>query len=136
MKHLALAVTATLFTGLAYGSDVTVVEGESAQHATVVVYRNDADIRSRRLSFDVHLGAENLGRMRDDVVVTQQPAGTYVLDTTLPGDTPIELHLQPGATYYVQAGLSVRGGQVKLDLQEVGEQVARAELGELPNSTI
>lgn len=136
MKHLALAAATTLFASLAFGGELPGTDIEASQQATVIVYRNDADIRSRRLSFDVHLGSENLGRMRDDVVVTRQPAGTYTLDTTLPGDTPIQLQLQPGATYYVQAGLSVRGGQVKVELEEVGEQVARAELGELPASTI
>ena len=136
MKQFVLALTASLFASVAYSGDMTNHQSESLEQATVVVYRNDSDIRSRRLTLEVLLGTEHVGRMRQDALVTQHPAGTYTLDTSLPGDEPIELQLQPGVTYYVQAGVSVHGGQVKLNLEEVGEQVARTEMGELPDSTI
>ncbi len=136
MNKIAITLASLLFASVAYAGDMKPTEGETMEQATIVVYRNDADIRSRRLSFDVVMGAEDLGRMRDDVIVSHVDAGTYELQTSLPGDEPIELQLQPGATYYVQAGLSVRGGQVKVELEEVGEQVARNEIGELPEGNI
>ena len=98
MNKIAITLASLLFASVAYAGDMKPTEGETMEQATVVVYRNDADIRSRRLSFDVVMGAEDLGRMRDDVIVSHVDAGTYELQTSLPGDKPIELQLQPGAT--------------------------------------
>ncbi len=137
MNKLAIALAATLFASVAHSGEMTSEAGASeAQTAKLVVYRNDADLRSRRLSFDVRLDNQDMGRIRrDNALVIEQVPGEYTLETSLPGDEPITLTLQPGATYYVEAGLRVRGDQVELELQEVGEQVARTR-AELPDGQI
>ena len=88
MNKIAITLALLLFASVAYAGDMKPTEGETMEQATIVVYRNDADIRSRRLSFDVVMGAEDLGRMRDDVIVSHVDAGTYELQTSLPGSRP------------------------------------------------
>lgn len=118
----ALTLACTVHAGERRPAD----NASTADAATLVVYRADADLRSRRLSFDVHLDQQDLGRIRrDTALVIQQPPGAYTLNTSLPGENALPLTLQAGAVYYVEASLSVRGNELQVTLQEVGEQVAR-----------
>ena len=137
MNKFSLALTLSLLASIAYGGDTARDTGAtSLESATLVVYRSDADLRSRRLSFDVRLDKENIGRVhRDNTLVVEFAPGSYILDTSLPGEDPITLDLQPGATYYVETGLRVRGDQLEITLQEVGEQVARTR-ADLPAGQI
>jgi hypothetical protein len=137
MHKLILVLAATLFASAGYGADASAEAGASeAKPATVVVYRSDADLRSRRLAFDVRLDQQGMGRIRrDGALVIEQAPGEYTLDTSLPGDERLTLILQPGLTYYVEASLRVRGDLLEVSLQEVGEQVARTR-AQLPDGQI
>ena len=137
MTKFSLALSLSLLASIAYGGDTARDTGAtSLESATLVVYRSDADLRSRRLSFDVRLDQQNIGRVRrDNTLVVEFAPGSYILDTSLPGEDPITLDLQPGATYYVETGLRVRGDQLEITLQEVGEQVARTR-ADLPAGQI
>lgn len=137
MTKLLTAIAALTLAWTAHaGESHTAASASAADAATLVVYRADADLRSRRLSFDVHLDQQDLGRIRrDTTLVIQQPPGAYTLNTSLPGENALPLTLQPGATYYVEASLSVRGSELQVTLQEVGEQVARTR-ARLPDGQI
>jgi hypothetical protein len=137
MTKIALALSSVLLASVAYGGEAARDTGDaSLEPATLVIYRSDADLRSRRLSFDVRLDSQNIGRIRrDNTLVVESAPGSYTLDTSLPGEEPIILILQPGATYYVETGLRVRGDQLEVNLQEVGEQVARTR-ADLPTGQI
>jgi hypothetical protein len=135
-KFILVLVTASFAAVGHSAEDITEDGVYDQQAATIVVYRSDADLRSRRLAFDVRLDRQDMGRIRrDGALVIEHAPGEYELDTSLPGDEPVILTLHPGATYYVEAGLRVRGDLLEVSLQEVGEQVARTR-AELPDGQI
>ena len=102
-------------------------ETASAEQASVVVYRADESLKTRRLDFDVHINESSVGRLnaRDALTAEGEP-GTYLISTSLPGDLPLELELKPGSVHYVHTRLKMIGNRLVVELVEVEEQVARA----------
>ncbi len=96
--------------------------------ATIVVYRADESIKTQRIGLDIHVGAASLGRLTsEDTLLASGAPGVYTLGTSLPGDAPIELELQPGTTHYVHTRLRMIGNRVIVELVEVEEQVAKTQ---------
>ena len=107
-------------------SPFSLAEQESAEPATVVVYRADEPAKTARLRLDVHFGEGSLGRLNaDQAVVITQPAGEYTLGTNIKGTEPLVMDLKPGQTYYVHTRMSLKGNGVKVQMSEVEEQVAK-----------
>ncbi|MEP5567554.1 MAG: hypothetical protein ABJN62_06960 [Halioglobus sp.] len=97
-----------------------------ADAATVVIYRADESVKTRRIGLDIHVDAASLGRLTsEDTLLASGAPGTYTLGTSLPGDEPIKLELAPGTTHYVHTRLRMIGNRVVVELVEVEEQVAK-----------
>ena len=97
----------------------------SAEQATLIVYRADESYVTERLRFDVHADEHFVGRLKaDNASVIKAPAGTYTVDTSMPDARALEIDLKPGAVHYVHSKLKIDGSRVKVELVEVGEEVA------------
>ena len=97
----------------------------SAEPATLIVYRADESYVTERLRFDVHADELFVGRLKADKAnVIKAPAGTYLVDTSMPGAAPLEIDLKPGAVHYVHSKLKIDCSRVRVELVEVGEEVA------------
>ena len=86
--------------------------------------------------------AAAVNRMADAVVaageaiVLKPAAGAFTLTSSLPNTPSLELDLKAGQVHYVEYDLIVRSSRTKLELREVGEQVARVHIEELPELAI
>lgn len=99
----------------------------SAETSTLIVYRAEESFNTERLRFDLHANDHFMGRMKaEGATVLTAPAGSYTLDTSLPGAEAVTVELKPGATHYVHSRLDLRGNTVKVEMVEVAEQVARS----------
>ena len=83
MFRSLFAITATLSL-LAFGPAAT-ASSDAAAEATssIVVYRADESVKTRRINFDVHVDKSSVGRLnaRDALVASGAP-GTYAIRTT------------------------------------------------------
>jgi hypothetical protein len=124
-KICTVFCVATLAIGF---SSVSMAAGESAEPATLIVYRADESVRTERLGLDVHMDEGSVGRLNaDNAVVITQPAGQYTLATSIKGTEPLVIDLKPGQTHYVHSDVDMRGAHVKVTMTEVEEQVARIQ---------
>lgn len=127
MLNRTIAAALALVACLGFSQSPAAAE-EIASPATVVIYRADESVKTSRLNLDISANSNNLGRLsRGDVVVARGPAGTYTLGSSIAGTEPLTLDLKPGATYYIHAGLELRGGRIHVSLQQVPEQVAKVQ---------
>ena len=53
-------------------SSVSMAAGESAEPATLIVYRADESVRTERLGLDVHMDKGSVGRLKADKAVVEQ----------------------------------------------------------------
>ena len=107
------------------------------EQATVIVYRADESIKTRRINFDVHVDAGSVGRLNArDSLSAVGDAGHYTISTSLPGDEPLELQVKPGTTHYVHTRLRMVGNRLIVELVEVEEQVAKAQQADNGELTI
>lgn len=101
---------------------------ESAETATVVVYRADESVKTERLNLDVHMGRGSMGRLKsENAVVITRPAGEYVLNTSIRGTEGLVIDLKPGQVHYVHTDMEMQGTRVKVKMVEVEEQVAKIQ---------
>ena len=134
MKYLITSIAIAL--SLAF-SQIAAAAAEATGEATVIVYRIDNNARSHGIKFDVRADYRNQGRIAaGEVIVITRDAGTVKLGSSLPNSPAVELELKPGQVHYVEYDLTVRNNRSKLEVREVGEQVAKLHLDELPESTI
>lgn len=125
MRHIFPAIAAFALT-LIMPSLVKADEVVSPEMATLVVYRADESFKTDKLRFDLHADQYFIGRAKaDGLLQLEAPAGSYTLDTSMPGAETLTLDLKPGAVHYVHSKLVLRGNRVELELIEVEEQVAR-----------
>jgi hypothetical protein len=132
-KTIALAFSIAVAFGFA--QSVTAQDATAAP-ATVVIYRADESVKTKRINVGV-IGLpsnnsssvdSNIGKLAANKLVSiQSPAGEYTLTTRVSGTEPLTLDLKPGATYYVHAKVAMRGSRISVDLQEVPGQVARVQ---------
>lgn len=127
MIRSLFALTATIAL-MTFGPTATATtDTGAADTSSVIVYRADESIKTRRINFDVHVDKASVGRLAaKDALVAAGDPGTYTIGTSLPGDTPLVLELKPGSTHYVHTRLRMVGNRVIVELVEVEEQVARA----------
>jgi hypothetical protein len=124
-KIAALAAVVVVSLGF---SQVSLAESESAENATIVVYRADESLKTKRLGMDLHIGQGSLGRLKsDDSMVITRPAGQYTLNSSLTGTESLVIDLKPGQTHYVYTDLKMRGTRVSVSFSEVEEQVAKVQ---------
>jgi hypothetical protein len=124
-KTIALAFSLAVAFGIAQSASA--VE-ETAAPATVIVYRADESVKTKRINVGIIGESNNVGRLSANKMVTaESPAGQYTLATSVPGSDALTLDLKPGATYYVHAKMAMRGSRVSVELQEVTAQVARVQ---------
>ncbi len=110
-------------------SQVSIAGDEAAGTATLVIYRADESVKTKRLNFDVHLGRGSLGRLKaENAIVVTRPAGEYALSTNITGTEGLVVDLKPGQTHYVHTDMDMRGTRVKVKMVEVEEQVARLQV--------
>ncbi|MEH6516710.1 MAG: hypothetical protein V7742_08515 [Halioglobus sp.] len=122
-----LAVTLVVWGSLGF-SQIASANEVVDQEATIIVYRADKSFKADRVSMHMVMGGENLGRLNSgDSMVISRPAGEYTLNSTIKGSKGIVIDLKPGQTHYIHTEMGVRGTQVKVELAEVGEQVAREQ---------
>ena len=87
MFRKIIATSAVIMVSLGF-SQVSMAAQESAETATIVVYRADESFKTEKLGLDVHIGEASMGRLKSEqAVVITRPAGEYALGN----------HLQPGA---------------------------------------
>lgn len=124
-RHIVPALAAFTLT-LLMPQLVKAEDSTATAMATVVIYRAHESSKTDHLKFNLHAGNEFVGRMQSGKsLVFRAPAGSYTLDTTLPGAEPLTLDIKPGAVHYVHSRLELQGNRVDLALVEVAEQVAR-----------
>ena len=127
MVRTIVAFTAVVMVALGF-SQVSVAGEETAETATVVVYRADESIKTKRLGLDVHMGSGSLGRLKaEQAIVITRPAGEYLINTNINGSKALVLDLKPGETHYVHTQMVMEGTRVKVEMNEVEEQVARVQ---------
>ena len=106
-------------------SQVSFAGEESAETATIVVYRADESFKTKRLGLDVHMGDSSLGRLKaEQAIVVSRPAGEYTINTSINGSQALVLDLKAGETHYVHTQMQMQGTRVKVEMNEVEEQVA------------
>jgi hypothetical protein len=124
-KTIALAFSLAVAFGIAQSASAV---GETAAPATVIVYRADESVKTKRINVGIIGESSNVGRLSANKMVSaESPAGQYTLATSVPGSDALTLDLKPGATYYVHAKMAMRGSRVSVELQEVTAQVARVQ---------
>ena len=127
MFRTAVAASALVIAAMGF-SQVAAAEEQASDTATIVVYRADENLKTGRLSLDVHVGEDSLGRLKsDDAVVISRPAGQYTLGTSMKGTEPLVIDLKPGSTHYIYTGMKMQGTRVLVEMSEVEEQVARVQ---------
>ena len=127
MFNKTIALVFALATAVGFTQSATAAEA-SAAPATVIVYRADESVKTRRLKLDISADNHNLGTLRaNNVVVAEGAAGQYTLGTSMAGTEPLTLDLKPGATYYIHTDLKMRGSRIYVSLHEVSAQVARVQ---------
>jgi hypothetical protein len=123
-----IAVLATAVVVSLGFSQVSLAESESAENATIVVYRADESLKTERLGMDLHIGQGSLGRLKsDNAMVITRPAGQYTLDGSISGTKSLVIDLKPGQTHYVHTEMKMRGTRVSVSFSEVEEQVAKVQ---------
>ena len=127
MLHKVFAITAALAISFT-GTQAVVASEERAEEATVVVYRAEESVKSRRIRMNVHVDDGSLGRLRsDDALVVSGAPGQYTLSSSIRGTEPLVLDLKPGSTHYVYMDVEVRGHMAVVSFSEVEEQVAKVQ---------
>jgi hypothetical protein len=127
MFRKIIAMSAVIMVALGF-SQVSMAAQESAEIATIVVYRADESFKTERLGLDVHIGESSMGRLKSEqAVVITRPAGEYALGTSMKGTDELILDLKPGQTYYVHTEMQLRGTRVQVEMVEVEEQVAKVQ---------
>jgi hypothetical protein len=127
MLRKLVVLSAAMLVSLGF-SQLSLAEVETAENATIVVYRADESVRTARLSMDLHVGQGSMGRLKSDrAVVITRPAGQYELSTSIRGTEPLVIDLKPGQTHYVHTEMDMRGTRVKVSFDEVEEQVAKVQ---------
>ena len=77
------------------------------------MYRGAEAIKTKRMRLDVHAGETRVGRLAsNDAVVFSGSAGTYLLDTSMPGTQPLAIDLKPGQVHYVQTRIHRQKSEV------------------------
>ena len=124
MLHKVFALTAALAISFT-GTQAVVASEERAEEATVVVYRAEESVKSRRIRMDVHVDDSSLGRIKsDDALAVSGAAGQYTLGSSIKGTEPLVIDLKPGSTHYIHMDVEVRGNTAVVSFREVEEQVA------------
>ena len=127
MLQKAFAFTAALALSFT-GSQAVVASEDTLEQATVVVYRAEESVKSRRIRMDVHVDSSSLGRIKsDDSLVVSGAPGQYTLGSSIAGTEPLVIDLKPGSTHYVHMDVEVRGGRAEVSFSEVEEQVAKVQ---------
>lgn len=127
MLQKAFAFTAALALSFT-GSQAVVASEDTLEQATVVVYRAEESVKSRRIRMDVHVDSSSLGRIKsDDSLVVSGAPGQYTLGSSITGTEPLVIDLKPGSTHYVHMDVEVRGGKAEVSFSEVEEQVAKVQ---------
>ena len=122
-----LAVALVIMGSLGFSQIASATEAVD-QEATIIVYRADKSFKADRVSMHMVMGGENLGRLNSGgSIVVSRPAGEYTLNSTIKGSKGLVIDLKPGQTHYIHTEMGVRGTQVKVELAEVGEQVAKEQ---------
>ncbi|MEH6586070.1 MAG: hypothetical protein V7720_05900 [Halioglobus sp.] len=125
---LILSIAALSISGLTAATETSLPETATApEQATIIVYRADESIKTRRIGLDIHVDTASVGRLnaKDALLASGEP-GTYVIGTSMPGDIALELELKPGATHYVHTRMRMIGNRVVVELVEVEAQVAKS----------
>ena len=142
MKHnlisLFLAVAALSISGLTAAADASLPDTAAApEPATIIVYRADESIKTRRIGLDIHVDTASVGRLdaKDALIASGEP-GTYLIGTSMPGDSALELELKPGTTHYVHTRMRMIGNRVVVELVEVEEQVAQFRHADAISTTL
>ena len=127
MVRTIVTLTAVVMVALGF-SQASFAGEESVETATVVVYRADESFKTRRLGLDVHMGSGSLGRLKSEqAIVITRPAGEYLINSNINGSQALILDLKPGETHYVHTQMTMEGTRVKVEMNEVEEQVARVQ---------
>ncbi len=126
MKTSTFLMTAVLTLSAGFSTSIVAeTPAASAEQATLIIYRADESVRTKRLDLDMHVGEYSYGRLHpQEALVITRPAGEYVLGTSVKGTDSVTVDLKPGQTHYVFTDLSLRGNQLKVSLTEVEEQLA------------
>lgn len=124
MFRKLITLSAVVMVSLGFSQMSSAAEA-SAETATVVVYRADESFKTERLGLDVHMGKGSLGRLKaEQAIVITRPAGEYTINTNINGSEALVLDLKPGETHYVHTQMQMQGTRVKVEMNEVEEQVA------------
>ena len=124
-KTIALAFSIAVACGFAQTASA---EAPTAAPATIIVYRADESVKTNSMSMKIFGASSSVGKLKaNKVVVTESPAGTYTLGSSIPGTEALILDLKPGATYYVHAKVEMGRNRVNVELAQVTEQVARVQ---------
>jgi hypothetical protein len=127
MLHKVFALTAAFALSFTV-SQAVVASEDSLEQATVIVYRAEESVKSRRIRMDVHVDSSSLGRIKsDDSLVVSGAPGQYTLGSSITGTEPLVIDLKPGSTHYVHMDVEVRGGGARVSFSEVEEQVAKVQ---------
>ena len=124
---LILTIATLCTSNFSAASETSMPETAAApEQATIIVYRADESIKTRRIGLDIHVDTASVGRLnaKDALLASGEP-GTYVIGTSMPGDIALELELKPGTTHYVHTRMRMIGNRVVVELVEVEEQVAK-----------
>jgi hypothetical protein len=101
---------------------------EVLREATLVVYRSDESVRTRKLSFQVKVGDMKIGRLKSDrAVAITLPAGEHVVTSSMEHSEPLTVSLRGGETVYLTAEPRARGTLIKVSFDQVEERVALNE---------
>ena len=124
MFRKLVTLSAVVMVALGF-SQVSFAGEANAETATVVVYRADESFKTERLGLDVHMGEGSLGRLKaEQAIVITRPAGEYTINTNINGSQPLVLDLKAGETHYVHTQMQMEGTRVKVEMNEIEEQVA------------
>ena len=135
IRNLLIALSSTV---LFQVSAPALAAQETAQEpSTLIVYRADQDLKTKRVHFNVHVDDASEGRMQasDTLVISGQP-GTYTLSTSLRDSSTLDIDLKPGSVHYVHSQIVMRGNQAHVELVEVEEQVADNHLSNATDNSI
>lgn len=124
-RILAVSVFIMGSAGFSHGA---LSEAAAEENATVVIYRADDSLKTRRVGMYLHMAEDNLGRLKfDRSVVISRPSGEYTLASNISETTPLVIDLKPGKIYYVHADVALRQARVKVSFKEVEEQLAKIQ---------
>jgi hypothetical protein len=124
-KLLTVITAAVVALGV---STTASASGEVAEPATLIVYRADESVRTKRLGMDVFVGQASVGRLKaENAIVITRAAGEYTLDASIEGTESVLIDLKPGQSHYVHVEVAMSGARAKVELVEVEEQIARTQ---------